>query len=64
MATEILKAIGFILLGAALAVGIFCLSVAIGCAVNGISFGVQIAEWFGESSSVIETVNAAAAIRL
>ena len=32
------------------AVGIACLTIAIGCAVNGVSFGQQIVDWFGTST--------------
>lgn len=39
-----------IILGLVLAVGIFCLTVAIACAVNGVSFGEQIVDWFGTMS--------------
>ena len=44
---EILKAVLWVLLGIALAVGIFSLVVCIGSAVNGIGFGEQITQWFG-----------------
>ncbi len=52
----ILKNIGYVLLGILLAVGIYCLTVAIGCAVNGISFQQQIVEWFGPAKEVAEEV--------
>ena len=51
---EIFKNIMLVLLGMLLAVGIFCVTVAIGCAVNGISFGQQISQWFGEVAPAIE----------
>lgn len=44
----------FVLLGIAVAVGVFCLTVGIGCAVNGLTFGEQIVEWFGTSSTAVE----------
>jgi len=50
----IFKRVMFVLLGIAVAVGIFCLTVGIGCAVNGLTFGQQIVEWFGSSSSAVE----------
>ncbi len=48
------KYILFVLLGVALGVGIFCVTVAIGCAINGISFGAQITQWFGEVAPAIK----------
>ena len=45
-----------VILGAVGAVVIFCLAVAIGCSINGISFGQQIVEWFGEFEPVVEEV--------
>ena len=53
---EIFKNIMLVLLGMLLAIGIFCVTVAIGCAVNGISFGQQISQWFGEAAPVVEKV--------
>ena len=53
---EIFKNVMLVLLGMALAVGIFCLVVAIGCSVNGISFGQQIVEWFGTNAPAVEEV--------
>lgn len=50
---ELIGKICLVLLGVALAVGIFCVAVAIGCAVNGISFGAQIAQWFGQSATTV-----------
>ena len=35
------------------AVSLFCLIVCIGCAVNGVTFGEQIVNWFGGSSTAI-----------
>ena len=45
-----------ILLGVLGAVAIFCTVVGIGCAVNGLTFGEQICEWFGSNAPVIEDV--------
>ena len=36
------------------AVAIFCITVGVGCAVNGLTFGEQVVEWFGNSAPVIE----------
>ncbi len=52
----IFKNVMFVVLGVLLAVGIYCLTVAIGCAVNGISFQQQIVEWFGPAREVTEKV--------
>lgn len=43
-----------IILGLIGAVAIFCVTVGVGCAVNGLTFGEQIVEWFGSSAPVIE----------
>ena len=53
---ETAKNIGLVLLGIIFAVGIYCLTVAIGCAVNGISFQQQIVDWFGPAQQVVEEV--------
>lgn len=46
-----------IILGILIAVAVTLLSVAIGCAVNGLGFGEQICEWFGNNAPAIgETV--------
>lgn len=45
-----------IILGVLGAVAIFCTVVGIGCAVNGLTFGEQICEWFGSNAPVIEDV--------
>ena len=45
-----------IILGLVGAVAIFCITVGVGCAVNGLTFGEQIVEWFGNSAPVIEDV--------
>ncbi len=44
---EICKAVLYVLLGMLVAVGISCLVICIGSAVNGIGFGEQITQWFG-----------------
>lgn len=43
-----------IILGLIGAVAIFCITVGIGCAVNGLTFGEQICEWFGSNAPAIE----------
>ena len=53
---EILKNIGYVLLGIVLAIGIFCMVIGIASAVNDISFSQQIVEWFGTAKEVIEPV--------
>lgn len=45
-----------IVLGAICTVAIFCIAVGIGCAVNGLTFGEQITQWFGSNAPVIEDV--------
>lgn len=45
-----------ILIGIVVAVGIACLTIAIGCAVNGVSFSQQIVNWFGTEKT--QQVNA------
>lgn len=44
-----------VLLGMVCAVTIFCITVGIGCAVNGVTFGQQIANWFGTAKSAVDT---------
>lgn len=52
-----------ILIGIVSAAAIFCVAVGIGCAVNGVTFGQQIVNWFGGSAEeVVETVETAAAL--
>ncbi len=53
MAKEICKAILWVLLGAALTVGIISLVICIGSAVNGVSFAQQIVNWFGPKAKEI-----------
>jgi len=35
------------------AIALFCLIISIGCAINGLTFGEQICEWFGSNASEI-----------
>ena len=35
------------------AIALFCLTISIGCAANGLTFGEQICEWFGNNASEI-----------
>jgi len=51
---EKLKIILGIVIGVVATIGIYCLTVAIGCAVNGLTFGQQITSWFGSATPVIE----------
>ena len=48
----------YVILGVLVAVAIFCITVGIGCAVNGVTFGQQIADWFGSSgaSDIVEEI--------
>ena len=43
-----------LILGLVGAVAIFCITVGVGCAVNGLTFGEQVVEWFGNSAPVVE----------
>ena len=45
-----------IILGIISTVAVFCAVVGVGCAVNGLTFGEQIVEWFGTSAPVVEDV--------
>lgn len=49
-----LKTILFVVIGIVCAVALFCLAVLIACSVNGLTFGEQVCEWFGNNSAVIE----------
>ena len=42
-----------VLIGAVAVVAILCLVVAIACSINGLSFGEQIVQWFGNSAPAI-----------
>lgn len=46
------KALLFVLLGVLVAVAVFCIVVAIGASVNGLSFFEQISSWFGSGSGL------------
>ncbi len=52
----ILKNVMLVLLGIVIAVVLFCAVVGIASAVNDISFGQQIINWFGSSTPVVEEV--------
>ncbi len=52
----ILKNVMLVLLGIVLAVVLFCAVVGIASAVNDISFGQQIVNWFGSSTPALEEV--------
>lgn len=54
MIKEVFKAIGWVLLGAALFVGVTSLTVLIASSVNHLTFAQQITDWFGENLPVIE----------
>ena len=43
-----------ILTGIVGTIALFCLAIAIGCAVNGVTFGQQICQWFGSCAPLIE----------
>lgn len=53
---EKLKAVLWILVGVVGTIVLFSLIVAIGCAINGVTFGEQICLWFGKSAGAIEQV--------
>lgn len=53
---EVLRKIGYVLLGVILAVAIFCAVIGVGCAVNGLTFGEQITSWFGSNAPVVDEV--------
>lgn len=55
---EKLKWILGIAIGIIATIGIYCLTVAIGCAVNGLTFGQQITSWFGSAMPVVENTQA------
>lgn len=49
------KTIGIIIgsvIGVVATIALFCLIVCIGSAVNGLTFGAQVSNWFGASSEV------------
>ena len=45
-----------IILGIVIAVAVALITVGIACGVNGLTFGQQITEWFGEAAPVVEQV--------
>ena len=53
--SENFKLVLGIIIGLICAVAVFCLAVAIGCAVNGLTFGDQICQWFGTSATIDAT---------
>lgn len=53
---ETIQKILYVLLGIACAVALFCIVVGIGCAINGVTFGQQIVNWFGTSAPVVDEV--------
>lgn len=53
-----------IILGIISTVAVFCAVVGVGCAVNGLTFGEQIVEWFGTSAPVVEDVVEETAARI
>lgn len=54
-----------IIIGILAAAAIFCVAVGIGCAVNGLTFGQQITQWFGGGAKeVAEVVEEASALAL
>ena len=53
-----------IILGIIATVVVFCAVVGVGCAVNGLTFGEQIVEWFGTSAPVVEDVVEETAARI
>jgi len=54
-----LKIVIGVLAGIVATIGIYCLTVAIGCAVNGLTFGQQITSWFGSAMPIIENTTEA-----
>ncbi len=38
-------------------IAVFCLVVVIGCAANGLTFGQQICDWFGNNANTIASAN-------
>ncbi len=56
---EKLKWILGIAIGVVATIAIYCLIVAIGCAVNGLTFGQQITSWFGSAMPAVENTTQA-----
>ena len=55
MNLTVFQKVMLVLLGMVFAVAIFCITVGIGCAVNGVTFGQQIANWFGTAKPAVDT---------
>ena len=53
-----------VLVGIVATIVLFSLIVAIGCAVNGLTFGEQICSWFGKNAETIEQVATTAKIAI
>ena len=51
--SEKLKITLWIVLGIVSAVALFSLAVAVGCSINGLTFGEQVCEWFGGNAEAI-----------
>jgi len=51
--SEKVKAILWVVVGLLSAVAIFSLVVAVGCSINGLTFGEQICDWFSKNPQVI-----------
>jgi len=58
---EKLKAVLWVVVGIVATIVVFSLIVAIGCAINGLTFGEQICAWFGNNAENIEQVAEATA---
>jgi len=52
-----MQKLGWVLLGVVTAIALFCLVIGVGCAINGVTFGQQIVNWFGPASQVAEVVD-------
>ena len=61
---EKLKAVLWVVVGVVATIVLFSLIVAIGCAVNGLTFGEQICSWFGKNAEAIEQVATTAKIAI
>lgn len=51
--SEKLKIVLWVVVGVIGAILLFSLAVAIGCSVNGLTFGEQVCEWFGGNAGTI-----------
>ena len=61
---EKLKAVLWVVVGVVATIVLFSLIVAIGCAVNGLTFGEQICSWFGKNAETIEQAATTAKIAI